>query len=179
MAKKALFFDKDRCVGCYACVIACKLRHNASPQPSIPPEGDPKGISPCKVYQFGPMIHEGRVVQFFQPISCMHCPDAPCIEGCPRSAIFRDIETGAVLVDQERCIGCRFCLWICPYGSPHFDEKGKMVKCDMCIDRIREGRPTLCEAVCVAGAILERSPEEISQIQAKKTLAGIRKGSTG
>jgi anaerobic dimethyl sulfoxide reductase subunit B len=177
MPKKALFFDKDRCIGCYACVIACKLRHNAGPHPCSPPEGEPRGINPCNVYQFGPVMHGDRVVQFFQPVSCMHCPDAPCLEACPRGAIFRDEETGVVLVDQDRCIGCRFCLWVCPYGSPHFDEKGKMVKCDMCIDRIREGRPTACEAVCVARAIVVKSPEEIARIQTEKALARMRKGS--
>jgi Fe-S-cluster-containing dehydrogenase component len=179
MVKKAIFFDKDKCVGCYACVIACKLRHGASPHPSEPPEGEPQGVNPINIYQYGPVIHDDRVFQFFQPISCMHCPEAPCIDACPRAAIYRDSETGIVLVDQERCIGCRFCLWVCPYGAPHFDDSEKMVKCDMCIDRLRDEKPAACEAVCVARAIFVGSPEDISQIQAEKALAKVKKETLG
>ena len=175
MGKKAIFFDKDKCIGCDACVIACKLKHHASPHPCQPPEAEPKGLSPVNVYHFGPVIEGDRVFQFFQPISCMHCRDAPCIDACPRAAIYSDSETGVVLVDRERCIGCKFCLWVCPYGATHFDESGKMVKCDMCIDRLRDGKPTACEAVCVARAISVGSPEEISRIQAEKAVAKVTK----
>jgi len=175
MSKRAIFFDKDRCIGCYACVIACKLRHGAPPHPSAPPEGNPTGINPINVFQYGPVIQEDRVIQFFQPISCMHCADAPCINVCPTHALYTDPQTGAVLVNQKRCIGCKFCLWACPYGALHLDGKGEIVKCDMCADRLKEGKRTACEATCVARAIFVGAPEEISQIQARKAMAKIKK----
>lgn len=170
MDKKAIFFDKDRCVGCYACIIACKMKHNAPPYPTSPPEGDPRGLSPINVHEYGPVIKGDRVFQFFQPLACMHCQDAPCIQACPVAAIFRDPEMDVVLVDREKCIGCKFCLWVCPYGAPHFDDVGKMVKCDMCVERLREGKRTACQTACIARAITVASPEEIAQIQAKKAI---------
>lgn len=178
MDRKAIFFDRDRCVGCDACIIACKMKHNASPHPASPPQGEPKGLSPIRVYQYGPVIKGDRVLQFFQPLSCMHCQDAPCLQACPVGAIFRDPEMDVVLVDREKCIGCKFCLWVCPYGAPHFDEVGKMVKCDMCVDRLRQGEQTACQSACVARAIIVASSEEIAQIQAKKAIARIRNRDT-
>lgn len=168
--RKAIFFDKDRCVGCYACVIACKLKHSASPHPRRPPEAEPRGFSPLNIHQQGPIIVGEKVIQYFQPLSCMHCQEAPCINVCPSSAIKRDLETDVVLVDQELCIGCKFCLWACPYGAPHFDETGKMVKCDMCVERLKEGKKAACEAVCIAKAVIVDNPEKISEIQAKKAI---------
>jgi anaerobic dimethyl sulfoxide reductase subunit B (iron-sulfur subunit) len=108
----------------------------------------------------------------------MHCEDAPCIDACPASAILRDADTDVVLVDQERCIGCKFCLWACPYGAPHFDGAGKMVKCDMCIERLGEGKPTACEAVCIARAIRVDKPEKIARIQAEKAVDRVKKEAT-
>lgn len=171
MSKKTIFFDKDKCIGCYACIIACKLVHNLPPHPSLPPESEPRGISFITVHEYGPIMHEGRIIHFFQPISCMHCTEAPCIDACPRAAIYRDSETGAVLVSQDRCIGCRFCLWVCPYGAPHFDSEGKMVKCDLCVERLRVGKRPACEAVCVAQAIFVGEPEEISQLKSRRATA--------
>ena len=175
MDKKAIFFDKSKCVGCQACVIACKIKHHASPHPVAPPEGDPKGLSPINVHEYGPIIKGDRVFMYYQPLACMHCQDAPCLQACPETAIYRDEETDVVLVDRERCIGCKFCLWACPYGAPHFDDQGKMVKCDMCVDRLRQGKPTACEAVCVASAIIVRAPEAIARIPAGKTAERVMK----
>ena len=154
MVRQAIFFDRDRCIGCYACVIACKLEHNASPYPSCPPEAEPKGINLIDIHHYGPIISEDRVVQFFQPTACRHCTDAPCIAACQSAAIYRDLGTGAVLVDQGRCIGCKSCLPACPFGVPQFDENELMVKCDLCVHRLRKGKPTACAAACVARAIL-------------------------
>lgn len=167
MTKMMIFFDKDKCIGCYACIIACKLVHALPPHPSLPPEGQPRGLSLISLHEHGPFVRGERILHFFQPISCMHCTDAPCIEACPRSAIYRDLQTGAVLVDHDRCIGCRFCLWVCPYGAPHFDSEGKMIKCDLCIDRLRTGKRPACEAICVARAIFVGDPERISRLKSK------------
>jgi len=165
---KAIFCDIDKCVNCYTCVVACKVKHMSPPYPVNPPLAEPKGINLIDVIQVGPEIHEGGVSQSFVCISCMHCADAPCIRCCPTSAIYKDSETNITLVNRERCIGCRSCLSVCPFGAPSFDVAGKLLLCDMCIDRIKEGKKTACEAACVARAIITGTPEEIAEIKAKK-----------
>ncbi len=173
MADRTIIFDHDKCIGCYACVIACKLQHNDPPHPPRPPEAEPKGINRITIYQHGPLIRDDRVIQFFQPLACLHCAGAPCIEACPSVAIYRDPDTGVVLVDQEKCSGCKSCLSACPYDVPQFDEREKMVKCDMCIDRLKAGQRTACEATCVARAIVVGRTEDILN-PAKKTVVKVK-----
>lgn len=151
-----IFVDSNKCIGCYSCIVACKLEHNLPPHPAHPTLGNPKGPELIRVYQVGPQIHDDEVIHYFQPVSCKHCLDAPCIEACPCSAIYKDIETGVTLVNEDECTGCELCLWACPYGSPQFHD-GKIYLCDLCIHRIREkrekGRQTACEAACPSRAI--------------------------
>ncbi len=166
----AIFIDKDRCVGCHACIVACKLEHNLPPYPTVPPLGNPKGPELIRLHQVGLQMREGQVLQYFQPISCMHCPDAPCIPACPHSAIYQDIETGVTLVQHDSCEGCRSCLAACPYEVPQFLED-KLVLCNLCIHRIGEGRGTACEAACPARAIHVGTATEISAIMAGRLSA--------
>ena len=164
---RSIFINKDKCISCDACIVACKLEHGLSPEPVLPPLGDPKGPQLIRIYHIGPEVRGDEVLQYFQPISCMHCLDAPCIKACPRSALYKDTETGVILINQDKCIGCRFCLWVCPYGSPQFYD-GKMYLCDLCVHRIGEerqkGRQTACEAACPARAIHIGTTDEISAL---------------
>lgn len=170
--QRSIFIDKDKCTGCYACIVACKLEHNLAPYPVEPPVAEPDGPELIRVYHVGPDIRDDEVCNYFQPIACMHCYDAPCIKACPRSAIYKDAETGATLVDDSRCIGCKFCLWVCPYGAPQFYD-GKLVLCDLCIHRLAEGRPkgrlTACEATCQARAIHIGTTDEIAALKGEKS----------
>jgi Fe-S-cluster-containing dehydrogenase component len=169
--QRTIFIDKDKCVGCYSCIVACKLEHHLPPYPVHPPLGNPKGPELIRVYQVGPQIRDDEVHQYFQPISCMHCLDAPCIAACPQSAIYQDIETGITLVNEDNCIGCKSCLGVCPYGAPQFYDD-KLNLCDLCIHRLgerrREGRYTACEAACPARAIHVGTTDEISAMIGKK-----------
>jgi len=165
--QRTIFIDKDKCIGCYACTVACKLKHNLPPHPTKPPLGNPKGPELIRVYQVGPQIRDGEVHQYFLPISCMHCLDSPCIKACPRSALYKDRETGITLIDENKCIGCKFCLWVCPYGAPQFYE-GELMLCDLCLHRLEEGRQTACEAACPARAIHVGTTDEISAMVGKK-----------
>lgn len=166
--QRTILFDRDKCVGCDSCVVACKLEHNLPPYPAHPPRGNPKGPELIRVYQVGPEIRDDGVHQYFQPISCMHCLDAPCIRACPRSALYKDIETGITLVNEDECLGCKSCLSVCPYGAPQFYD-GKVYLCDLCIHRLREGRHAACEAACPARAIRVGTTDEISAMVGKKT----------
>lgn len=176
--QRAIFRDKDKCVGCYACIIACKLEHSLPPNPSFPPEAEPQGVSLTSVYHYGPLIEDDRVIQYFIPMSCMHCVDAPCIQSCPKSALYKDAATGITVVDKEKCIGCRFCLWVCPYGAPRYNQQGKCELCDLCSKRFQRGKKkTACEAVCVASAIHSGAIEEVADYKAEKAARKLAEGS--
>jgi Fe-S-cluster-containing dehydrogenase component len=164
---KAILVDRHKCIGCYSCIVACKLEHNLPPYPVHPPLGNPKGPELIRVHRVGPQIRDDEIYQYFQSVLCMHCPDAPCIEACPCSAIYKDIETGITLVDQDKCTGCKSCLDVCPYGAPQFYD-GKAYLCDLCIHRIGEGRQAACEAACPARAIHVGTTDEISALVGKK-----------
>jgi Fe-S-cluster-containing dehydrogenase component len=139
---------------------------------------EPKGVNLLQVYQHGPEISpDGKVHQPFIGIACMHCEDAPCITVCPYSAIYKDPETHITLIEEEKCIGCKACLWVCPFGAPSFREDGKLVLCNLCIDRVLEGKQAACEAACQARAISIASPEDIAENRALNAVKQIAIGS--
>jgi Fe-S-cluster-containing dehydrogenase component/DMSO reductase anchor subunit len=97
-------------------------------------------------------------------MSCNHCTDAPCIESCPAKAYSYDGATGAVLLDEARCIGCKYCNWNCRFEAPVFNKNnGTIVKCDLCVDILSEGSEPACVNACPTGALkyneLKRSDE--------------------
>jgi Fe-S-cluster-containing dehydrogenase component len=93
------------------------------------------------------------------PMSCMHCEEADCVTVCPTGASYKRAEDGIVLVDPERCMGCNYCAWACPYGARELDEEaGVMRKCTLCVDRIYDHalpeaeRQPACVLACPAHA---------------------------
>jgi len=138
----AFVHDPKRCIKCYTCEIACKQW---------------RGIAPGtfklrRVYEVatGTFPH---VTRTFHSVACRHCPDAPCIPACVPGAISRDPADGIVRIDAANCDGCRDCLEACPFGVPAFDEDGVMRLCDLCCDRLAEGKRPLCTDVCPTGAL--------------------------
>jgi len=86
-------------------------------------------------------------------ISCNHCVDPICARNCPTSALFKR-EDGIVQIDQDRCIGCKYCAWACPYGAPQYNpETGKMGKCDLCADYVDQGKRPSCVDACPMRAL--------------------------
>ena len=133
-----LKFDPDKCVGCYACHIACLDAHH-----------DVEDVD-AKSYRTVKKIVKNQFEKNICP-GCDHCDI--CIKACPVQAIYKDPKTGFVLTDKEKCVGCHACEKVCPKDVIHFDKDGKMEKCDGCIERIREGREPACVRVCFPGAI--------------------------
>jgi Fe-S-cluster-containing dehydrogenase component/DMSO reductase anchor subunit len=138
--QKAFVFDLNRCTGCHACQIACKVenvldtswRHvvtfNESRLPGIP--------------------------RFSLSLACNHCIDAPCKEKCPALAISKDPKSGVVTIDEKLCMGCKYCQWVCPYDAPTFDaSEGVMEKCTFCTHRLKEGLEPACTTSCPTGAL--------------------------
>jgi len=141
MSSRVLFLDLDVCTGCRACMVACSLVKE-------------------KVFSLGDAriwIPKMESICLSVPIICEQCDPAPCKTVCPTKAIARNTETGALLVDPDKCIGCKECVWACPFGAISL-RKGVAVKCDLC-----DGQPE-CAKVCVPGAIryvdMDRSARE-------------------
>ncbi len=138
--KLGLVIDLDTCVGCHACAVSCKEWNAggiAAPLTDTDPYGaDPDGVWFNRIHSFETDAGaSGRTVHF--PRSCLHCDNALCVTVCPTGASYKREEDGIVLVDEDRCIGCKLCSWACPYGAREYDvSEGVMKKCTLCIDRI-------------------------------------------
>ena len=160
-----LVIDLDTCVGCHACVVACKEWNTTSgafapARPtSTPTAPSPEGTFLNRVHTFEAVPERGpaRVVHF--PKSCLHCADAPCVTVCPTGASYKRAEDGIVLVNEDDCIGCGLCAWACPYGAREMDAAaGVMKKCTLCVDRIENAhlpevdRIPACVRACPTGA---------------------------
>lgn len=144
MTRYAFYFDASGCSGCKACQMACKDRHD------LPP-----GVRWRRVYEVSGGGWERRegawlssVFAYNVSMACNHCDRPICVEVCPTAAMTRR-EDGLVLLDPDRCMGCRYCEWACPYGAPQYDAAaGVMTKCTFCVDELERGRPPACVAAC-------------------------------
>ena len=150
MDKKIFDLDLDRCVGCYACVVACMDQNDIEPTDEDFLWRDVASL-----------LDKGRIQ--YASIACMHCDDAPCIVSCPTGAISRDEETRSVEPDKAKCIGCHSCIMACPFGAPKFDADGKMVKCTGCSIRVKNGLIPACVRICPSKALKYDTPENIEQ----------------
>jgi len=140
--QKAFVFDVNRCTGCAACQIACAIENRVDP-----------GINWRGVYTFNPR-HIPGIPSFHHSIACNHCLDPPCMKHCPALAYSKDPLSGAVTIDADSCIGCKYCSWVCPYDAPRFNRKsGTMEKCTFCTHRLEEGLEPACVALCPTGAL--------------------------
>ena len=149
---KARLIDVSKCTACRGCQVACKQWNDLEAT-----ETRQQGT-----YQNPPELngHTWMLLQFrerpgewlFRPQTCMHCTIASCEEACPTGAIsHRD---GAVVIDQEWCIGCGYCVQACPFHIPHKDEEtGTARKCTFCIDRTSNGYETACAKTCPTDTI--------------------------
>jgi len=145
MTQYGFFFDQSRCIGCNACVIACKQWHDIPPGP----------VKWMRVYQWEKRTFPNTRL-YILAISCYHCQNPVCIKVCPNEALYREERYGAVLVDNDKCQGTRKCWLACPYGAPQYegDEPGlKMSKCNMCIDRLEQGLKPICVLSCSMRAL--------------------------
>lgn len=156
-----MLIDLRRCDGCLKCEVACRNEHNI-----------PEGQKWMKVFT----LTAASGGTFFLPRPCMHCENPPCVKVCPVNATFRT-EDGLVLIDENRCIGCRYCMAACPYDVRVFNwqspdppeppealspdpihghlehRRGVVEKCMFCAHRLKEGRLPACVEGCPMLAI--------------------------
>jgi Fe-S-cluster-containing hydrogenase component 2 len=132
MIEKVLMIDQEKCTGCRQCEMVCSVFHTGASNPSR---------SRIKVVKW-------ESLGFYLPMTCQHCEKPFCQEVCPTKACHRNLETYAIVIDQDKCIGCKTCIVACPFGAPFFDIKERVtVKCDYC-----DGDPQ-CVSFCEAKAI--------------------------
>ena len=142
-----LVIDQERCIGCEACTVACKIENNseAGDWIRVETQGGARKDTP------GGQYPELRID--FLPRLCMHCGDPPCIEVCSVQAIFKR-KDGPVVLDREKCDGCQACIEACPYRAILFSqEKEKAEKCNLCVHRIDQGLDPFCVICCEGQAI--------------------------
>jgi len=143
MTKYAMTIDLNKCVGCRACVIACKAEWGLD---------DDK--SRCWVTPVGPEVTEDGMTSTFYTGLCNHCDSPSCIDECPTSATYKKAD-GTVAVDKELCIGCGNCVLACPYGARYTSGHDKKVdKCSFCDTRVAGGLLPACVVTCPTEARL-------------------------
>lgn len=146
MSQYAIVTDLNKCVGCLACQVACKVVNEA-----------PIGKFWNKVRRVGPTPrYEGAqmpdIEMYFLPTQCQHCANPECVSVCPTGASIKR-EDGIVSIDKDTCIGCGACVSACPYGERYVDEDdGTAHKCTMCAERVEKGELPQCVAQCGARA---------------------------
>lgn len=142
MAQVGWIFNERRCIGCRACYVACKAENNT------PLRTDRRWVLERESGAFPEVKRE------FISLTCNHCKEPACMKSCPERAISKRASDGVVLIDQDKCVGCRYCVAVCPYGAPKINTKtNKADKCTMCIHRLDAGLLPACATVCLTGAI--------------------------
>jgi Fe-S-cluster-containing dehydrogenase component len=156
----------DKCIGCNRCVEACKAENDVPDEPfffrtwveryDVMANGETRveciSTRPGGAERPAGADDRDVVRSFFVPKLCNHCAHPPCVQVCPVGATFAT-KDGVVLVDDKRCIGCRYCIQACPYGARYFDHRTNTVdKCTFCYHRVVKGLLPACVEVCPTGA---------------------------
>ncbi|HEY3367184.1 MAG TPA: DMSO/selenate family reductase complex B subunit [Symbiobacteriaceae bacterium] len=142
--------DMSACAGCKTCTVACKDKHDLAPGQLFRKVIEVEGGG----YTFVGSAVIPDVYAYWISTACNHCDSPKCVQNCPTRACHKRAEDGVVVIDQEVCIGCRYCTWSCPYGAPQYNPKlGKTGKCDLCIDLIALGEDPACVSSCIMRAI--------------------------
>lgn len=154
---KAMLVDFGLCIGCRACQVACKQwnQNEAEVTENFGSYENPPDLS-SKTWTKIKFVEEGKnpdVKWLFRRMMCQHCTDAACEQVCPPKAISHQEKT-AVVIDQAKCTGCKYCISACPFSVPRYDAATNTVKkCTLCIDRISNGLTPACAKVCAPGAV--------------------------
>ena len=142
MESKGFIFDYSKCVACHACLVACYNENHTQPPISW---RQVQAHNKLKVPLSG-FINLS--------IACNHCEDAPCLKACPAKAYHKDSVTGAIIHTADKCIGCTYCTWACPFDAPKYNAgKGVVEKCNFCNDRLKLGAIPACTNACPTGAL--------------------------
>ncbi|NLO19077.1 MAG: 4Fe-4S dicluster domain-containing protein [Ignavibacteria bacterium] len=158
---KAILTDITKCVGCYRCVKACKkINELPADKPRFWQKND--GLS---ARNWTSVLHDGK---YNIRKHCQHCIEPNCVAVCPVGALYKT-ETGAVIYDSAKCLGCRYCMMACPYGIPRYDWDSTVPyikKCIMCYENIKNGliEQPACISACPVNATIYGEREDLLSI---------------
>lgn len=142
MSQLGFIFDLNKCVGCQACQIACSIENDLAYCFSW------REINTYNPEQLDSLPH------YHLSMACNHCSEPVCLYQCPAKAISKNPDNGIVIIDKNKCIGCKYCNWVCPYDAPAYHQgKNLMTKCTLCSHRIDENLQPACVSICPTGAL--------------------------
>lgn len=148
----AFFVDATRCINCKTCEVACKDANDA---------GVGRRLRRVRTFEGGEF---SAVFAFNISMACNHCEDPACVRQCPARAYSKRESDGIVIHSPEKCIGCRYCTRVCPYGAPQYDAReGRVRKCNLCVEELDRGGVPFCVSSCPLRAIEVAPLEEIAQ----------------
>ena len=159
--QSALLFDAVQCAGSRRCVVACKEVHG------FPVPDDPEEVRELDARTYTCMWEEE---DYALRNLCRHCLDPACASVCPVGALHKTAR-GPVVYDVEKCIGCRYCMVACPFNIPRYEWDSpvpQVRKCDMCIDRQREGKQPACAEVCPEEATVFGTRAELLELARRR-----------
>jgi len=168
-----MLYDATLCVGCQSCVAACAQANNLQPDMRI------NGLHQI-AYDLNATTK--NIIKLYRPTDgksysyvkqqCMHCVDPACVAGCMFKGLRKDPQTGVVTWNSKVCVGCRYCEIACPYHVPKFQWEGfnpKIVKCELCKERLAKGQQPACTAVCPKSAVIFGKREDLLREAKRRT----------
>ena len=137
--------NTKKCLTCHSCEVGCAVSHSKSKNFVETIGEENKSIPRIVITQ-----KKGKISAIF----CQHCKNAPCITVCPEGAMVRISDEGPVILEKDKCTGCGECISVCPFVAIKKSSDGKgVIKCDLCMDRLKEGEDPACVENCPTGAI--------------------------
>jgi carbon-monoxide dehydrogenase iron sulfur subunit len=162
--RKAVVVDLKKCLACRGCELACAQAHSGF---------DSLLEAILEDASLVPRVHVVAVEGGAVPVQCQHCEDAPCATVCPSGALYFDEADGTVHAVPAKCIGCKACVLVCPFGAAQWDAgTRKVVRCDLCADLIEEGEVPRCVAACPTHA---RRVVDLDEVAGERRKAAARR----
>jgi len=166
--KGIILIDPKKCLACKTCELQCAIEHSES-------KDLVRAICEQPLPQTRLVVEpaEGLAI----PLQCRHCEDAPCVEICPTKATVKSETEGPALIKDELCVGCKWCILVCPFGVIRMGREGRAVtKCDLCFERLNKGELPACVVACPSKALQFKFIEEITKEKRIEHLVRFKKG---
>jgi Fe-S-cluster-containing dehydrogenase component len=161
-----LLYDATKCIGCKTCVVACREAAGLPADTKHYGEGlydAPEGLNERTKNVIALYRNSDGSEYSYVKKQCMHCVDPACVGACMLGALQKG-KFGAVTYNVSKCVGCRYCEAVCPFNVPQFEwtkTTPKIVKCDLCSDRLEQGKKPACTEVCPRGAVISGKYTEL------------------